>query len=67
MTRSKPRVGDLVKWIEDGSTERAGILLDVMENRGHYSVIKILMQGGDLMIVRYISEFPETVSEYLAI
>lgn len=65
MKKSPSRIGDLVRWTEDGFTEKAGILLEIMEDRGHYSVIKILMQGGDIMMIKYIREFPETISEYL--
>jgi len=59
-----PHVGDLVKWMESGSTERAGILLDVMEERGHYLVFKVLMLSGDIAMIRYMSEFPETISKH---
>jgi len=62
-----PRIGDLVKWKESSSQfklEKAGILVDILENRGHYSVVKILTLSGDVTTIRYMSELPEILSEY---
>lgn len=65
MKTCKPQVGDLVMWKENDHIDRVGILLEIMEPRGHYSVIKILMLNGVIVLIKYVSEFPEIVSEYL--
>lgn len=64
MKTRPPRAGDLVIWKENGDIDHVGILLDVMESRGHYSVIKILMLNGEIALIKYVSEFPEILSEH---
>lgn len=58
-------IGDLIKWI-DRSTNvdvmKVGILLAIMDDRGHYSVLKILTFDGGAAVIKYLSDLPEIIS-----
>ena len=60
-------IGDLIKWRDSSSrhlVEKVGILLGVLDDRGHYSVLKILSPDGNIVIIKYLSELPEIINEY---
>lgn len=60
------KIGDLLVWNEflgiGKKVSKAGLLLDVIGERGQYHVLKIFLVDEKKIIIKYFNDLPEVLN-----